>query len=385
MGPLGGPRYHKDMPITGVHGMMALALLAAAAAPARAQTFTNPIGNGADPWVIRHEGQYLMCQSGGGGIRVAKSARLQDIARSPRVDVWKAPATGMWSKELWAPELHRIDGKWYVYVAADDGDNANHRMYVLEGNTQDPQGAYTFKGKIAAKTDRWAIDGSVLAVDGKNYFVWSGWEGTANVKQDIYIAAMSNPWTISGERVRISTPDRDWEKRGGSPAINEGPQALSRGGETFIIYSASGSWSDFYCLGRLHLTGEDPLDSASWSKHPQPVFSPTDEVFGPGHCSFTKSPDGKEDWIVYHAAVEAGAGWTRNIRIQRFTWDEKGIPYFGTPIPAGIPQPLPSDGSNALRRPRGQSLGSLIATPGYGLRWLSPAGEDALGRAPRHP
>jgi GH43 family beta-xylosidase len=362
-----------------------LAALAACALPARAQTFSNPIGNGADPWVMRHEGQYLMCQSGGGGIRVSKAAKLEDIGRAPRTDVWKAPATGEWSKELWAPELHRIDGKWYVYVAADDGDNFNHRMYVLEGNTQDPQGAYTFKGKIAAKTDRWAIDGSVLTHGGKNYFIWSGWEGTANVKQDIYIAAMANPWTISGERVRISTPDLEWEKRGGSPSINEGPEALTRGGENFIIYSASGSWSDFYCLGRLHLTGKDPLDSASWSKHPQPVFSPTEEVFGPGHCSFTKSPDSSEDWIIYHAAVESGAGWVRNIRIQRFSWDAKGIPVFGEPIPTGVPQPVPANGSNGVRNARGGAMETLMARPGAGLRWFAPEGEDALGRSPLIP
>lgn len=347
---------------------------------AAAQTFTNPIGPGADPWVLRHDSQYLMCQSGGGNIRVSKAGRLEDIAGASRVNVWKAPATGMWSKELWAPELHRLDGKWYVYVAADDGDNANHRMYVLEGDTQDPQGAFTFKGKINATPDRWAIDGSVLPLGGKLYFIWSGWEGTENIKQDLYIAPMSNPWTISGPRTRISSPTLAWEKRGGSPAINEGPQALQKGGETFIIYSASGSWSDFYCLGRLHLTGADPLDSASWTKHPLPVFESTDEVFGPGHCSFTRSPDGSEDWIVYHAAIESGAGWNRNIRIQRFAWDAKGLPVFGDPIAPGVPIPRPADGTNSVRRAPGGLIVPLTAAPGRALRWTAPAGEDALGR-----
>ena len=51
-------------------------------------------------------------------------------------------------------------------------------MYVLEGNTQDPTGGYTFKGKIAATTDRWAIDGTVLEHAGSRYMVWSGWPGT---------------------------------------------------------------------------------------------------------------------------------------------------------------------------------------------------------------
>ena len=53
-------------------------------------------------------------------------------------------------------------------MAADNGDNATHRMYVLEGTSQDPQQPFVLKGKIAAPSDRWAIDGTVLEMpDGK--------------------------------------------------------------------------------------------------------------------------------------------------------------------------------------------------------------------------
>jgi GH43 family beta-xylosidase len=317
-----------------------------------AETFTNPLGPGADPWVIRWNGFYYLVSSNG-RIQVAKAAKLQDIARAPKVTVWTPPATGMWSKEIWAPELHYLDGKWYVYVAADDGNNANHRMYVLEGQTQDPQGSFVFKGKIAATTDRWAIDGSVLTLGGNNYFVWSGWEAAVNGQQNLYIAAMSNPWTISGERVRISIPEYDWEKRGsggGLPTINEAPQALIRGNDVFIIYSASGSWSDFYCLGQLRLAGTNPLVASAWTKHPQPVFSPTSQVFGPGHNGFAKSPDGVEDWIVYHAAVASGSGWNRNLRMQKLSWNSDGSPNFGIPVPEGVPLEEPSNNPNGIRR-----------------------------------
>ena len=194
---------------------------------AAADSFTNPIGPGADPWVFRWQNNYYRIGSGGGTLGVFKAAKLQDVAKAPRVTVWTPPSTGMWSKELWAPELHYLDGKWYVYVAADDGVNDNHRMYVLEGQSQDPQGQYAFKAKISAPTDRWAIDGSVLTLAGKNYFIWSGWPGAVNGAQNIYIAPMSNPWTISAERVMISQPDYDWEKMGGPPTVNEGPDRKS--------------------------------------------------------------------------------------------------------------------------------------------------------------
>src|SRR5690606_5958320 len=131
------------------------------------------------------------------------------------------------------------------------------------GKTQDPQGEYEFKGKITDVTDRWSIDGAVLQKeDGSLYFVWSGWEGTVNVRQNLYIAPMSNPWSISGPRVMISTPDEAWELNG-QPYINETPQPLVRNGKHYIIYSGSGSWSDDYALGMLMNTDGDLLNPAS--------------------------------------------------------------------------------------------------------------------------
>ena len=321
--------------------LLALALLAAA----QEGTFTNPVAeSGADPWVVRWKGFYYYCRSAGGKIRVHKAARLQDIGKEKGEAVWTPPPGTAYSKELWAPELHRLDGRWYIYVAADDGNNPNHRMYVLEGAAEDPQEPFAFKGKIADPSDRWAIDATVLATpDGKKYFIWSGWEGTENVAQHIYIAPMSNPWTLGGPRVRISSPELDWEKNG-RPLINEGPEVLWNGKKPFIIYSASGSWTDDYCLGQLAWTGGDPLKAPSWVKKGKAVFSRTADVFGPGHASFVKSPDGKEDWIVYHAAKRKGGGWDRNVRIQKFSWNPDGSPDFGTPVSPGAP----------LREPSGQ-------------------------------
>jgi len=256
--------------------------------------------------------------------------------------VWEPEPDRPYSEELWAPELHFLAGKWYIYVAADDGDNENHRMYVLESETTDAMGNYTFRGKIAAATDKWAIDGTVMQHEGELYFIWSGWEGDVNVRQNLYIARMRDPVTITGERVLISQPEYDWEKIG-EPLINEGPEVLTRDNRVFIIYSASGSWTDNYCLGQLKLAGEDPMNPQSWEKKNVPVFSSTGTVYAPGHASFTRSPDGTEDWIIYHAARQQGAGWNRNVRMQQFTWDIEGNPCFGYPVSENIAIPAPSE------------------------------------------
>lgn len=322
----------------------ALALLAAAVhADSPARTFRNPILEvGADPWVIFHDGRYVLCLAERGGVVVRTAGRLQDLGNDPGELVWRPPPGKPYSKNVWAPECHYLRGRWYVYLAADDGLNEHHRMFVLEGTSQDPHKPFVLKAKLDARPDRWAIDGTVLELpDGRLYLIWSGWEGATNVAQNLYIAPMRDPWTVSGERVLLSRPELPWE-RIGQPWVAEGPEVLWNGGQLFVIYSASGSWTDDYCLGQLRFTGGDVLDPRSWAKRPEPVFTRTEAVFGPGHASFTRSPDGREDWIVYHSARRKGAGWYRQINAQRFGWNPDGSPHFGRPLDPGTPVPEPS-------------------------------------------
>ncbi|GFZ30797.1 glycosyl hydrolase family 43 [Clostridium zeae] len=311
------------------------------------ETFINPIRSApsADPWVIQKDGYYYYCYSNGNNkIFITKTKRLQDIDVDIPVNVWTSPLGKDYSKGTWAPELHFIDNKWYIYFAADDGKNETHRMYVLECKTEDPQGEYTFKGKVSDDTNKWAIDGTVLENKGKLYFIWSGWDSDTNVSQNLYIAEMSNPYTISGKRILISKPEKTWETIG-QPYVNEGPEILRKGNNIHIVYSASGSWTEDYCLGLLTNTDGDLLNPSSWKKS-GPVFSKAETAYGPGHASFVKSTDGNEDWIVYHACEAANGGWDgRSIRAQKFTW-ENDYPKFGEPInlqktievPSGTPK-----------------------------------------------
>ncbi|MGC3944058.1 MAG: glycoside hydrolase family 43 protein [Chryseolinea sp.] len=320
-------------------------------------TFTNPLlPSGPDPWSVYVDGYYYYTNTLGDRVDIWKTKDLSQLESAERKTIWSAPPNTLYSKQIWAPEIHHINGKWYAYFAADDGNNDNHRMYVVENSSPDPiTGTWVFKGKVADADDKWAIDGSVFEHQGKLYFIWSGWEGDKNGRQDIYIAEMENPWTIKGKRARISKPDFEWERHGdlNNPKdpphldVNEGPQFLKRGDKLFIVYSASACWTDFYALGMLSAkSNSNLLDPASWKKSAKPVFSqsPSNGVFAPGHNSFFKSPDGKEDWILYHANDESGQGCgnKRSPRAQKFAWinDE---PVFGEPQKAGLPLQRPSD------------------------------------------
>lgn len=176
------------------------------------RTFTNPVyPHGADPWVIRDGDSYYYCYSAGNGVNVNKIESPDKITTDGGVKVYTAPKDTEYSHEYWAPELHKIGGRWYIYVAADDGDNYRHRMYVLGCTGENPTDKYEMLGKITDKTDKWAIDGTVLQYNGECYFIWSGWEGDENVAQNIYIAHMSDPHTIDSDRVMLSCPDMEWE------------------------------------------------------------------------------------------------------------------------------------------------------------------------------
>jgi GH43 family beta-xylosidase len=312
---------------------------------AAVETFSNPIVSaGADPWIIYRAGYYYLTYTTGSNVQIHRAPRLagtNGIGRATVTASFYPPAP--FNRNVWAPELHFLRGKAYIYYAADDGNNANHRMFAAESDTTGPTFSFKAKGKVYdPTTDRWAIDGTVLeAAGGSLYFIWSGWPGTQDGLQNLYIAPMSDPVTISGPRVLFATPDRTWESW-----IEEGPEVLQHDGRVFIVYAANLSWTDNECLGLLSNQDGDFLKPSSWTKSSSPVFSTTvsatGAVYGPGHCSFTKALDRAEDWIFYHAAKFSGAGWNRSIRMQSFSWGTNGYPAFGKPVPAGIALPIPS-------------------------------------------
>ena len=288
---------------------------------------------GRDPWVFAHEGNFYHLFALTDGLAMVKSPTLEGLQKQEPRRIYTPEENTAWSRQLWAPEAHFLDGKWYIYHAADDGDNYNHRIYVLESRSADPLGPYTFRGQLTDATNKWAIDGTVLHLGGKTYLIWSGWEGDENVAQNLYIAELADPTRFATERRLISAPEEPWEQLGADathPFINEGPVVLQKGDATHVVYSASGSWCNDYCLGMLTYVGGDPLEKSSWKKSDGPVFARSEEVNGPGHCSFVK--DGDTDYLCYHAFDGDCSGkWqSAHALAQAFTWDGD-VPVFGKP------------------------------------------------------
>ena len=311
--------------------------------------YNNPLIKiqGPDPYVYKHtDGYYygmhtVMDPGYSPKLVLYKSKSLIDLyTKGEKKYIFEAPkAEKKWnSADVWAPEIYNFDGTWYVYYSL-----SNFKIGILSNKNANPmEGDWKDEGQILQK-ELWAIDASIFKQNGKMYIIWSGVQGGM---QRIYIQEMLNPTTLTGKKLELSKPEYEWERQGADiKDVNEGPIALQRNGKTFIIYSASFCVSEYYKLGMLTIDDDkDPMVKENWTKSDKPVFeeSPENGIYGPGHNGFTVSPDGTEDWIIYHGMLTPNLGGKRMLFMQKFTWNEDGTPNFGVPSGRYIPLKKPS-------------------------------------------
>lgn len=328
------------------------------------ETYSNPIfSTGSDPSALYHNGKYYYTHATNDMIWLWEVSDITNMKRAICKEVWR-PTKENEKYHLWAPEIHRINDKWYIYYAADDGNTDNHQIYVLENDAASPlEGSFVSKGAIHTNAAwNWGIHASTFVHRGVQYLAWSGWPKRRIVEetQCIYLARMKNPWTLDSPRIQLSAPEYTWERQWVNPDgsrtaypiyVNEAPQFFRSkdGGKVILYYSASGCWSPYYCIGQLTADADaDLLNPTSWEKSPEPVFaqSPTDSVWGPGSVTFIPSPDESEWYMLYHARAIpnslTGNYESRSIRLQKVEWDEKGMPQLGKPVKLGTPLPKPS-------------------------------------------
>lgn len=315
-------------------------------------TYTNPVGKGIDnAGFYQYGGKYYLLQNRGGGIWIQAMDDPVDADFSKmKMAVEMQKEYGL--THLWYPNIVNIDGKWYIYVTADDGNTDNHKMYVLVNENDDPtEGRFRLAGRLVTdRNDNWAIHGFVFQYGGGLYMVWSGWRSrrTYAERQCIYIARMESPVKMSGERVLISCPEYDWElqwmQRDGESQVrypvfvNEHPFFFCNGmtDKAYIYYSASAHWTANCCIGELWADKDaDFLDAASWHKASHPVFSENREagVFGPSAPVLIPSPDMETWYVVYSATDSDRTRQSRAIYMQPISFSSEGHPEFGRPVP----------------------------------------------------
>lgn len=302
------------------------------------------IAQRADPYVYRHaDGTYYFTASVPSYDRIVlRSAKsLESLADSEEVAIWTKHEQGAMGNHIWAPELHYLYGKWYIYFAAGDAEDKWHiRPYVLECRGQNPlRDTWTEKGMMQCADEdefsfrSFSLDATVFENRGDYYYVWAEKVGVGKMISNLYIARMESPTKLATVQVLLTTPDYDWERRGFW--VNEGPSVLKHNGRIYLTYSASDTGVN-YCMGMLSIDEEaDMLDPRMWSKKRYPVLKTDVDkgIFGPGHNSFTVDGDG-DPVIVFHARTEKEIvgdplyNPNRHAMLRNVSWGLNGEPYF---------------------------------------------------------
>lgn len=297
----------------------------------------------ADPYIYRHtNGIYYFTASvpAYDKIVLRESKTLSGLASAEEIEIWHKHDKGAMGNHIWAPELHYLDHKWYIYFAAGDAeDKWNIRPYVLMCEEDNPiSGKWTELGKMnCAQEDEFSfrafsLDATVFENKGKKYFVWAEKVGVGKQISNLYIAEMETPNKLKTVQVMLTTPDYDWERVGFW--VNEGPAVIKRNGKIFLTYSASETGAP-YCMGMLTADeNAELLDPKSWVKERYPVLASKEaiEIYGPGHNSFTVDEEGN-DILVYHArkekVIEGDPLYNpnRHTMLMKISWNQ-GIPQF---------------------------------------------------------
>lgn len=297
----------------------------------------------ADPYVCFRDGWYYFTASvpAYDGIILRRSKTLAGLAEAEEKYVWRKHETGIMSANIWAPELHYLFGKWYIYYAGGEAENIfNIRPYVLECQGQDPyEDEWKELGKMQRADDdifsfeAFSLDATIFENKGKIYYVWAEKVSVGPQISNLYIAEMESGNKLKTVQVMLTTPDYDWERVGFW--VNEGPSVIKHDGKLFMTYSASETGVP-YCVGMLTADVDaDLLDPLSWKKERYPVLKTNEEleIYGPGHNSFTVDEEGN-DIMVYHARKESVIEGdplynpNRHAMLMKVRWDENGRPIF---------------------------------------------------------
>ena len=299
----------------------------------------------ADPYIYKHiDGWYYFTASipKYDGIILRRGKTLAELPDAQEIMIWKKHDEGIMSEHIWAPEIHHLDGKWYLYFSAGEKEHIwDIRPYVLECSDEDPlTGTWVERGKIqSVKEDvfsfeGFSLDATILENKGRRYYIWAEKIGVGKQISNLYIAEMETPLKLKTVQVLLTTPDYDWERQGFW--VNEGPAVIKNSGRIYLTYSASET-GIVYCMGMLSVDeNADLLDPLSWKKERYPVLKSCEDkgIYGPGHNSFTVDENG-DPIMVYHARTEKVIEGNplynpnRHAMLMKIDFGEDGAPIFG--------------------------------------------------------
>ena len=282
----------------------------------KAADYANPfIIERADPYIVDGKDGYFYftasypaygsVDKGYDRIILRRSTTVAGLASAEEKTIWKAHSSGILAKHIWAPEMHQINGVWYMFFAAGaSSDIWAIRPYVLRCDGDPYTGNWTECGQMQASAGdndsfrSFSLDMTYFENNGHHYVIWAEIKGDSS----LFMAEINpnEPWKLINKPILLTKPEYSWELV--NHRVNEGAAVLKKNGKIYVFFSASGTGSE-YCVGKLTANADsDLMNTASWTKGTQPELSSADVSgeSGPGHNSFVTDENGNL-LIVYHA------------------------------------------------------------------------------------
>lgn len=289
----------------------------------------------ADPYVLKTEdgwyyftSSYPVCgrlenEAGIGYDRIVlrRARSIEGLKEAEEVTIWHQKDSKRLFRYIWAPELHCIDGSYYILFTGSLEENNvwGIRPHMLKCVGEDlmnpdnwncPEETNLYRMEAGAEVQQkaeemepfthFSLDMTCFSHKGTYYVIWAE---IPQKKSNLYIASVKKeePWKLTSKPVLLTTPEYDWEMQG-NLMVNEGPAVLKHGRKIYVAFSASAV--DYtYCVSFLEISEEaDLLDASAWKKYDRPFLTSEDFVnqCGPGHNSFTTDENGNVV-LIYHA------------------------------------------------------------------------------------
>lgn len=314
------------------------------------------IADRADPYITKgSDGYYYFTASypmygaadreGYDRVILRRAKTIEELATAEEIVIWDEKTDPNSFRYIWAPEIHEINGQWYVlFTASVEKNNVwAIRCHMLACEGKDPYtDPWVNKGVMKAMDGDtmsftgFSLDMTYFECNGTHYVAWAQSVGNSNV----YLATINpeEPWQLTSHAMLLTKPEFYWERV--SIPVNEGPAVMVENGRVYLAFSASATGPE-YCIGLMYADETANLMSpASWTKLEYPLLTSEDLIgeYGPGHNSFVKDENG--DWVfVYHSRSETcykgecGYGTNdplydpcRSARIRKVQWTEDKMP-----------------------------------------------------------
>ncbi|WP_339310943.1 family 43 glycosylhydrolase [Paenibacillus sp. FSL M7-0896] len=250
-------------------------------------------------------------------ITLRRAKTLAELRLAEEYDVWIPRGEDGFVPVLWAPEIHKINGNWYILVGAGQSDSGRRGCSTMvlvkyTGTLEEMQqggmlNRDNWKPK-AIQNSPCGFDMTFAEINGTGYYIWPH-----ECQLHIQRTDPANPARLIGEATVIKGIEWPFEYgkhniHNTDQGIVEGAAVLQYGDKIYLSY-AGATVDKYYCTAVMTANAcSDIMDPNSWTRPTYAALS-TEDVLnivginphcGPGHNSFTLDEYGNPI-NVYHA------------------------------------------------------------------------------------